>query len=69
MKAAGQMGENERVARESSFAVPSCEGEEEGVYSEVGYVIICFCQHDYLKIKDKFYMFTIYISLLFLTLS
>ena len=28
MKAAGQMGENERVARESSFAALSCEGEE-----------------------------------------
>jgi len=27
VKAAGQMGENER-ARETSFAVPSCEGEE-----------------------------------------
>ena len=62
------MDENERA--DSPHLLLYHVREKRGsVYSEVGYVIICFCQHDYyLKIKDRFYMFTIYISLLFLTL-
>ena len=61
VKAVAQMDQNERAESPHLLMLYHVREKRGSVYSEVGYVIICFCQHDYyLKIKDRFYMFTIY---------